>query len=159
MAANEKAISQKLKSRSEIIRETSNRDPEDVWSEIEREEVELKKRGIVPLIPAGSAAPDSSALDFTEDALPVATIGKPKELSNEQAAATGNVQETALNGAQVQALNELVQEVAIGRLPMETAQAIAAAAFPLITKENLGKIFLPLKNFTAAPVAQPEPQP
>jgi len=57
MAANEKAISQKLKSRSEIIRETSNRDPEDVWSEIEREEVELKKRGIVPLIPAGAAAP------------------------------------------------------------------------------------------------------
>jgi hypothetical protein len=57
MAANEKAISQKLKSRSEIIRETSNRDPEDVWSEIEREEVELKKRGIVPLVPAGAAAP------------------------------------------------------------------------------------------------------
>jgi lambda family phage portal protein len=57
MAANEKAISQKLKSRSEIIRETSNRDPEDVWSEIEREEIEMKKRNIVPLVPAGAAAP------------------------------------------------------------------------------------------------------
>jgi lambda family phage portal protein len=56
-SANEKAVAQGFKSRSEVIRETSNRDPEDVWDEIERENAELAKRGIVPLIPSGSVPP------------------------------------------------------------------------------------------------------
>lgn len=60
-SANERAVSQGFKSRSEVIRETSNRDPEDVWDEIERENKELEKRGIVPLVPAGSAPPQAPA--------------------------------------------------------------------------------------------------
>lgn len=56
-AANEKAVAQGFKSRSEVIRETSTRDPEDVWDEIERENKELEKRKIVPLIPSGSVPP------------------------------------------------------------------------------------------------------
>lgn len=56
-SANEKAVAQGFKSRSEVIRETSNRDPEDVWDEIERENAELAKRQITPLVPAGSTPP------------------------------------------------------------------------------------------------------
>lgn len=56
--ANEKAVAQGFKSRSEVIREMG-RDPVDVWDEIERENTELDKRGIEPLIPAGTAAPQS----------------------------------------------------------------------------------------------------
>lgn len=56
--ANERAVAQGFKSRSEVIRETSNRDPEDVWDEIQRENIELAKRGIVPLIPSGSVPPE-----------------------------------------------------------------------------------------------------
>jgi len=55
--ANERAVAQGFKSRSEVIRETSNRDPEDVWDEIQRENKELEERGIVPLIPSGSVPP------------------------------------------------------------------------------------------------------
>jgi len=62
-SANEKAVAQGFKSRSEVIRETSNRDPEDVWDEIERENAELKKRGITPLIPSGSVPPEQAAGD------------------------------------------------------------------------------------------------
>lgn len=58
-SANEKAVAQGFKSRSEVIRECSTRDPEDVWDEIERENSELQKRGIKPLIPAGSVPPDA----------------------------------------------------------------------------------------------------
>ncbi len=61
-AANERAVAQGFKSRSEVIRETSNRDPGDVWSEMEKENIELKKRGIVPLIPSGSVPPSNENL-------------------------------------------------------------------------------------------------
>lgn len=60
-SANERAVAQGFKSRGEVIRETSSRDPEDVWDEIERENQELKKRGIVPLTPAGSTPPAEQA--------------------------------------------------------------------------------------------------
>jgi lambda family phage portal protein len=58
--ANERAVAQGFKSRSQVIRETSNRDPEDVWDEIKRENLELEKRGITPLIPSGSVPPPSN---------------------------------------------------------------------------------------------------
>ena len=48
-------IAQRIRSRSEIIRDIGDRDPEEVWDEIEMENAEMEKRGIVPLIPAGSA--------------------------------------------------------------------------------------------------------
>lgn len=52
--ANSVAIGQKLKSRSEVIREMGG-DPDDTWSEIEREEAELAAKGIVPDSMPGSA--------------------------------------------------------------------------------------------------------
>lgn len=51
VAANEKAIALRIKSRSEVIRETSSRDPADVWDEIGREETEMAKAGIDPTLP------------------------------------------------------------------------------------------------------------
>lgn len=53
-AANEKAIAMKLKSRSEIIRETSGRDPVDVWEEISREDKEMGALGVKPDAMPGS---------------------------------------------------------------------------------------------------------
>lgn len=54
--ANAVAIGQKLKSRGEVIREMGG-DPDDVWSEIEREQAELASKGIVPDLMPGSPAP------------------------------------------------------------------------------------------------------
>ena len=51
VTANEKAIGLRIKSRSEVIRETSSRDPADVWDEISREEKEMAKAGIDPTLP------------------------------------------------------------------------------------------------------------
>lgn len=45
IAAHEKAIALRIASRSEIIRERG-REPEEVWDEIERENEELRRRGI-----------------------------------------------------------------------------------------------------------------
>jgi capsid protein len=57
------------------------------------------------------------------------------------ASSAQNIDETALNGAQVQALLELAQSVARGEIPVESAKGIAAAAFPLLSQEILNRIF------------------
>ena len=61
--ANAIAIGQKLVSRSEIIRQMGG-DPDDVWAEIQREEAELERLGIVPdLMPGSPQQPQPSAQD------------------------------------------------------------------------------------------------
>jgi capsid protein len=57
------------------------------------------------------------------------------------ASSAQNIDETALNGAQVQALLELAQSVASGVIPIESAKGIAAAAFPLLSQEIVNRIF------------------
>jgi lambda family phage portal protein len=48
MAANEKAIAMRVKTRSEVIRETSGRDSADVWSEFKRENDDMEALGVTP---------------------------------------------------------------------------------------------------------------
>lgn len=148
VAANEKAIAMRIKSRSEVIRETTSRDPVDVWDEIQREDDELSKRNILPI-----ATPGSPAMG-TDDSKPTDEPTDP-----EGAAKTGDVQGTALNGAQVQALADLANKVAMGELPASTAKAIAAASFPLISPATLADIFDGLESFEPAKPEQPVNQP
>jgi hypothetical protein len=67
------------------------------------------------------------------------------------------VQDTALNGAQVSALVDLIVQVRSGVVPVDAAQAIAAAAFPLMTPEQIAAIFAPLRS--AGVIEPPEPEP
>jgi len=72
--------------------------------------------------------------------------------------AQADVQATALNGAQVQALADLASNVAQGQLPYDTGLAIAVAAFPLVPSATLDKIFSALRKFqpaAPAPTSQP----
>ena len=66
------------------------------------------------------------------------------------------VQDTALNGAQVSSLIDLVARVTAKEMPVESAIAVAAAAFPLMTPEQVAGIFNPLRTFEAP---KPEPMP
>lgn len=75
------------------------------------------------------------------------------------AAASGEVQATALNGAQVQALSDLATQCADGKLPVESAVAIATAAFPLVSPETIAAIFNPVRNFTPRPDPEPPTPP
>jgi lambda family phage portal protein len=54
MAANEKAIAMRIKTRSEVIRETSGRDSADVWSEFRRDDDDMAALGVTPEPPPGS---------------------------------------------------------------------------------------------------------
>lgn len=65
------------------------------------------------------------------------------------------VQDTALNGAQVTALMNLVLNVSMKQLPPTTAKAIIKAAFPFVESATIEKIINSLTNFK--PQAQTTP--
>lgn len=76
----------------------------------------------------------------------------------------GNVQAQAMNGAQVGALQSLIESVSLGQMPPEAARAAISVAFPLLTDAEINAIIDPLKTFTAkpttpAPAAPKEPDP
>jgi SPP1 family phage portal protein len=112
--------------------------PEGVDNELER--IEEEKAGTLPGL---------------EDPL-----SKPIETgSGADAAASGDVQATALNGAQITGLIDLATAAADGTLTIESAKAIAAAAFPLMTKEELDAIFNKIIVKEKAPVTIPIEKP
>jgi HK97 family phage portal protein len=71
--------------------------------------------------------------------------------------AVTDVQATALNGAQVTALQTIVQSVADGLMPAQSAIEMLTTAFPSLTAEEARRIIGPATNFKPAPrpVAQP----
>lgn len=72
---------------------------------------------------------------------------KPQASDANAAAATGDVQAAALNGAQVTALVDLVTQVAEGKMPRASAEAIARASFPTVAEAVIAGIFSPLDGF------------
>lgn len=78
-----------------------------------------------------SVVSDSNEQDQTEDA----------NTSNEEAAESGEIQNTGMNGAQIASLIKLAAEVGEGLIPLNSAKAIAKAAFPLLTEDQINKIF------------------
>jgi len=82
---------------------------------------------------------ESVATDPNRAPVTAPVDGEPTELPD--AATAETVQDTALNGAQVQALLELAQSVASGIITSEAGKAIATAAFPLLPAETINRIF------------------
>lgn len=73
-------------------------------------------------------------------------------------AVVADVQATALNGAQVEALRALVQSVAGGQLPGSTARAVISAAFPGVSAATIDEMLSGLDNFTPAAPTAPSPR-
>lgn len=80
--------------------------------------------------------------------------------SQEKGEPTEQVQDTALNGAQISSLVDLAVQAATGALPVSSAKAIATAAFPSVNGQLLEKIFAEIKadaKMATAPAQQPQP--
>jgi HK97 family phage portal protein len=67
------------------------------------------------------------------------------------------VQAQALNGAQVTSLVEILTMVASGQMPLESARGVIAAAFPLLTPEQITDMLQPLVGFEPVAAAAPTP--
>jgi hypothetical protein len=81
------------------------------------------------------------------------------EESAEGAPAAGGaeaVQDTALNGAQVTSLLDIVKSVTAEEIPLETARGMISAAFPMLNEQQVGDIVGGLEKFVAK---KPEPPP
>lgn len=68
-----------------------------------------------------------------------------------------NVAATALNGAQVTSLMDVVTQVGTGAMPKETAIAVINAAFPTMTTEQIAAIIDPIKPGTITADGVPAP--
>lgn len=102
-----------------------------------------------------SVAEISSGVDSVATDPNMAPVTSPVEGDEQQVAegavAPETVQDTALNGAQVQALLELAQSVASGIITAEAAKAIAGAAFPLVPQATIDRIFDNIEAGTITP--------
>lgn len=73
------------------------------------------------------------------------------EAAHQAAAVSGDVQATALNGTQVASMQALLQSVADGQLPPETARAAIAASYPTLGADQIEAMIGPLVDFTPKP--------
>jgi HK97 family phage portal protein len=73
-------------------------------------------------------------------------------------AGAADVQATALNGAQVTALQEMLLAAANGALPKATVSAAIAAAFPLISAAQVAQMLDAIVPDESAPPAEDDPQ-
>lgn len=70
-----------------------------------------------------------------------------------------DVANTALNGAQISSLLEIITQVATGLLPVESAKGLIAASFPTLGESQVGAILDSLEGFqpkTDAPLDAPD---
>lgn len=111
--------------------------------------------------PAGSSSADAVDADpATGAGMPAGGAGGPVA----PGAAT-SVQDTALNGAQIQAAASIVQSVVDGTLPEESAVGLLIASFPTWTRERALAIIHPAAEFEpkvdppASPPNGPPPPP
>jgi hypothetical protein len=81
----------------------------------------------------------------------------------DEGAATGDdaasIQAASLNGAQIDSLMAIIDSVAAGRMPVETARGLILAAYPSIDEAEAKRILSPLEGFKPAPVEAAAPTP
>jgi hypothetical protein len=80
----------------------------------------------------------------------------PEGQEAEAAGKTSSVQASAMNGAQVTSLLEIINKVVTGEMPKETAFYVMAAAFPAVASEAIKGMLGPIKEATmVAPQVSP----
>jgi capsid protein len=135
---------------------------EGVFEQLGIERERMDQLGITPPDLPGASRPDKSAKPGSEPSTPATTDNPAPEAATSAEPAppvSTEIQQTALNGAQVTALADLCNRVVSKELPLESAIALARAAFPAIDDATLAKIFDPLRTFTAASQTEPPADP
>jgi len=106
--------------------------------------------------------PDASVLPAVAAAQPSAPVAAAPETKPAEAAAEAtNVAATAMNGAQVTALLDIITKVSLGEIDRSVAPAVIKAAFPLLAEAEIASMIPPVKaekpqasaEIPAAPVA------
>lgn len=96
---------------------------------------------------------DADKTEFDDEGNPVVKPSKGK--ASKAAAASGNVQATALNGAQMQGSLTTVLSAASKEIPTQTAKALLKMSFPLTEETVIDDVITPLETFEAEPTDEP----
>lgn len=111
-------------------------------------------------IPKSDEVVDTSTMQFVPGAPSTApTVDVPGAVNDVMSNSTGDVvADTALNGAQVQSMVEVVAQVAANLLPPESAKGILKIAFPKSSDALVDRVINAAAAFTQQP-AKPAPTP
>jgi len=151
---------QTSESRARALRDGTS--VEEAKRRIEEERKEEDARGGVTPAPIGGETTETKPPEDGE-----ATDTPVPEGGDEQPADAGpvivkpagaDVQKEALNGAQSQAMDAILDAVAEGRKPEETARAQLLATFPLLDEATVDRMLIPYRTFTPR-AAPPSPTP
>jgi len=106
----------------------------------------------------GSDKDPSMSVDPNDPNAPQDTQSQSVAPTNGEPTGSGGaaVQDTALNGAQVDSLLTIVTNVKMRLLPKEAAKALVSAAFPSLKSEQINSIFDPIEVDTAPPPVVPQ---
>ncbi|CAB4217651.1 Phage head morphogenesis domain, partial [uncultured Caudovirales phage] len=127
----------------------------------EKEEVyaqgKVAEDALQPVGEASVVADPSIATDVTS--IPEVTVQQAYPQQAMTADPSTPLQSTALNGAQITALLEIVSALNAGTLPRESAKSIILAAFPTIDISLVDSIVMPVQIVEPVPVAVAPPVP
>jgi hypothetical protein len=128
----------------------------DSGKDYEEEQRNIKKAKDAAAASAPTGQPDQQggATPLAPGASPGAPGASPGATPDQAQTTAQVVQDTALNGAQVQSLVDLATKVAARELSVGTAKAIAQAAFPTVPAEVVNRIFVEVGPEQAQAVAQ-----
>jgi HK97 family phage portal protein len=124
------------------IREKENMNP------IEGGDVYMQPMNMQSINTAPTAAP---ATDPSLVAVPTPETQDPTAIAAPAAAAGADVASTALNGAQITSLVDLVTQVGMKLIPIASAKAIAIASFPFLSQAVVDQIFNGLDSVPTPP--------
>lgn len=125
------AVALGVKSRRQIAAEQGD-DLDDILLEQEQEKTRMEELGLIAPQAAAPSIGDGAPGD-----------GEAKPVKDAQS----DVQSQALNGAQLSSLQAIVQSVAEGTLPKESAIQLVMIAIPTITNDQAGKLINPAASF------------
>jgi HK97 family phage portal protein len=128
---------------------------EDYLKPMNMEKLDAAPAPVAELVPGGPAV-TAPGVDTPDSALP--SNDKPsndKPSIGLNATAGADVASTALNGAQITSLVDLVTQVAQKLIPVDVAKAIAMASFPFLSIEVVNTIFNGLGDLPTPDLALP----
>lgn len=139
-------------SQQRLIRERGD-DPAEIMAERVADAKAAKKKGLPQ---PGVAVPvQVAAVNANSDGESDPSIGASPPPPDEVAVANADtVQDTAMNGIQVEALLDVIGKVASKGMPAESAKALIKAAFPAVSQTLIDAMIDGAANFTPPPVPQ-----
>lgn len=121
-------------------------------------DIAAKKEEVALGLTTPSMIADERGTDFVAIQKQLANDNAVREGNNlspiAQAAASAAVQDTALNGAQIASLVQIMQAAASGLIPAKSVGPILAASFPSLDNSEISSIVSPLNGFEPAQTSE-----